>query len=83
MSNAQTLELTATLIPCEEGGFTAICNEVRGAITQGETEAEALDNLKDATPQILVVMAMNPKNKSIEDGVGHGGYLKNFGIQFC
>lgn len=82
MSNAQTLELSATLIPCEEGGFTAICNEVRGAITQGETEEEALENLKDATLQILVTMAMDPKNKPPVAIAEEGSYQKNFGMQF-
>ena len=35
------------LTPCEEGGFTATC-DIPGAISQGETEAEALENLRDA-----------------------------------
>ena len=83
MFNAQTLELSATLIPCEEGGFTAICNEVRGAVTQGETAEEALNNLKDAALQILVVMAMDPKNKSAVAVVEEGSYQKNFEIEFC
>ncbi|HWB02229.1 MAG TPA: type II toxin-antitoxin system HicB family antitoxin [Verrucomicrobiales bacterium] len=48
-------ELTATLIPCEEGGFTAICNEVSGAISEGETKEEAIANLADAIQAILEV----------------------------
>lgn len=45
--------LTATLTPCEEGGYTAICKEVPGAISEGETKEEALSNLFDAVQAIL------------------------------
>jgi predicted RNase H-like HicB family nuclease len=49
--------LTATLIPCPEGGFTALCPEINGAISEGETEAEALANLRDAVAGVLSVNA--------------------------
>jgi len=40
---------TAILMPdLEDGGFTVSCKEVPAAISQGETVAEALDNLVDA-----------------------------------
>jgi len=51
------LALTATLIPCPEGGFTALCPEINGAISEGETEAEALANLRDAVAGVLTVNA--------------------------
>lgn len=38
-----------------EGGFTVQCVEVPGAISQGETEDEALENIKDAIRGILEV----------------------------
>jgi predicted RNase H-like HicB family nuclease len=51
----KTPELTATLIPCEEGGFTAVSKEVPGAVSQGETKEEALASLADAIQAVLEV----------------------------
>lgn len=51
------LSLKARLIPCEEGGFTAYCPQIRGAVSQGETEEEALENLADAVEGVLAVNA--------------------------
>jgi predicted RNase H-like HicB family nuclease len=51
----QDPSLTATLYPCEEGGFTAVCNEIKGAVSEGETKEEALSNLMDAIKAILEV----------------------------
>lgn len=56
--------LTATLYPCEEGGFTAICNEIKGAVSQGETRKEALANLLDAVKAIWEVTAEMTAAKS-------------------
>lgn len=36
-----------------EGGFTATCVEVPGAISEGDTEAEALANVSDAIREVL------------------------------
>ncbi len=46
-------DLTATLIACEEGGFTAICEEFPGAISEGETKEEAVSNLLEAVRAIV------------------------------
>ena len=54
---ARHLTLTATLFPCPEGGFTAVCPEISGAISEGESEAEALENLRDAVAGVLTVNA--------------------------
>jgi len=43
----RTIQLSAELIPQEEGGFTVYCPEL-DIYTQGETEAECLENLKEA-----------------------------------
>ncbi|MHB1927494.1 MAG: type II toxin-antitoxin system HicB family antitoxin [Leptospirillum sp.] len=32
----------------EEGGFVATCPILRGCVSQGETEEEALENIRDA-----------------------------------
>jgi predicted RNase H-like HicB family nuclease len=47
--------LRVFLQPCEEGGFTATCAQVPGAISEGETEEEAVENLMDAVKCVLEV----------------------------
>lgn len=42
-----TIRITAELIPEEEGGYTVHCPEL-DIYTQGDTEAECLDNLREA-----------------------------------
>ena len=44
MSNTR---ITADLVPEEEGGFTVYCPEL-DIYTQGETEEEGLENLREA-----------------------------------
>ena len=46
------MQLTAVLIPAQEGGFVAI-NPETGTSTQGETIEEALANLQEATELYL------------------------------
>ena len=46
------MQLTAVLVPAQEGGFTAM-NPETGTTTQGETIEEALANLKEATELYL------------------------------
>ena len=41
------IRITADLIPEEEGGFTVYCPEL-DIYTQGETEKECLENLREA-----------------------------------
>lgn len=42
-----TIRITAELIPEQEGGFTVYCPEL-DIYTQGETEQECLENLREA-----------------------------------
>ncbi len=49
------MKYTVILEP-QEGGFTARCVELPGAISQGETKSEALENIKEAIGQILEVL---------------------------
>ncbi|MBI4567497.1 MAG: type II toxin-antitoxin system HicB family antitoxin [Planctomycetes bacterium] len=46
------MKLTAVLIPDAEGGFVAY-NPETGTTTQGDTVADALSNLKEATEVYL------------------------------
>ena len=50
--------LTAVLIAAEEGGFIAL-NPETGTTTQGETVAEAVQNLKEATSLYLEEFPLN------------------------
>ena len=40
----------------EEGGYSAQCLELPGAISQGETKEEALRNIKEAIEAVLEVL---------------------------
>lgn len=42
------MKLTVILEPQEEGGFTVYVPSLPGCISQGETKAEALKNIKEA-----------------------------------
>jgi predicted RNase H-like HicB family nuclease len=57
MNRPLDIKLTMTLIPVPEGGYTAVCNEIRGAISEGKTEEEAIENLKDAVVGVLALNA--------------------------
>jgi predicted RNase H-like HicB family nuclease len=52
----QTHKFTAVLEPAEEGGYVVKCVEVPVA-TQGETRAEAIENIRDAVEGYLEVRA--------------------------
>lgn len=39
--------------PQPEGGFTATCVEIPGAISEGETRAEAIENVSSAIREII------------------------------
>ena len=47
------MKLTAVFIPAVEGGFTALVEEIPGAISEGETIEEARENLADALRMVL------------------------------
>lgn len=42
------MKLTVILEPQEEGGLTVYVPSLPGCISQGDTKAEALDNIKEA-----------------------------------
>jgi predicted RNase H-like HicB family nuclease len=58
------MKYTVILEPQEEGGFTARCVELPGAISQGETKTEALENVKEAIGLILEVLREDLENQS-------------------
>jgi predicted RNase H-like HicB family nuclease len=50
------MKYTVILEPQEEGGYTVQCLELPGAISQGETKEEALENIKEAIELVLEVI---------------------------
>lgn len=57
-------ELTAVLWISPEGGFCAL-NPETGTMSQGETEADALANLAEATELYLEEFPLPPLNKPV------------------
>lgn len=58
------MKYTVVLKPLEEGGFTVLCVESPGAISEGETREEALANIKEAIELILEVQREELHRKS-------------------
>lgn len=58
------VELTAVLWPAPEGGFSAL-NPETGTTSQGDTEAEALANLTEATELYLEEFPLAPRQKPV------------------
>ena len=56
------LNLTAVFVPAEEGGYTAYIEEIRGAVSEGETLEEAESNLIDALELVLETERDERKN---------------------
>jgi predicted RNase H-like HicB family nuclease len=57
------MKYTIILEKEEEGGYSAQCLELPGAISQGETKKEALRNIKEAIELVLEVI--NEEAKSL------------------
>jgi len=57
------MKYTIILEKEEEGGFSAQCLELPGAISQGETKEEALQNIKEAIELVLEVI--NEETKAL------------------
>ncbi len=53
------MEYTIVLEPHELGGFIARCLELPGAISRGDTEELALENMKDVIDLILKALREN------------------------
>lgn len=72
----QPLELNAILVPDKKiGGFTGYFAELPHAITEGRTEEEVIQNLKDLFFYVIkdqakrMENAISNKDEYIEDGV--------------
>ncbi len=48
MKSRRSLVYDVVLEPSDEGGYTVHVPSLRGCVSQGETEDEALENIRDA-----------------------------------
>jgi predicted RNase H-like HicB family nuclease len=51
------MKLLITIYPDEDGVFIAECPSIPGCVSQGKTEEEAEENIRDAIKQCLEVRA--------------------------
>lgn len=63
------MNLTAVYEPAEEGGYVAWLEEMPGVQTQGETLAEAKENLRDALQLSLDYLREKAREKESPDTV--------------
>ena len=60
----RTINLTAELIPEDEGGYSVYCPEL-DIYTQGETESECLANLREAAQLHLEELGENARLRRV------------------
>ena len=48
MKRSRSLVYDVVLEPSEDGGYTVYVPSLRGCVSEGDTEAEALENIRDA-----------------------------------
>ena len=60
------MKLLVTLEPDETGLFVAECPSIPGCISQGRTEAEALDNIREAIAGCLQTRAAHGVPLTVE-----------------
>jgi len=53
------------LVDCEEGGYSAFVPALRGCWSEGETEAEAMENIQDAIREYLQAIKDAYKNQTL------------------
>jgi len=53
------------LVDCEEGGYSAFVPALRGCWSEGETEAEAIENIQDAIREYLQAIKDAYKNQTL------------------
>jgi predicted RNase H-like HicB family nuclease len=64
----KSYKLPIEIEPLEEGGYLAVCPLLQGCHAEGETVAEAIENVEDVARQLIELMR--------EDGVPLPGELK-------
>ncbi|MBM2826954.1 MAG: hypothetical protein HW403_1018 [Dehalococcoidia bacterium] len=64
LSKMSTITYEAILEPSGEGGFTVYVPALPGCISEGDTEEEALENIKDA-----IVMWLEDQQEEIQEEI--------------
>ena len=57
------MKYTIILEKEDEGGYSAQCLEVPGAISQGETKEETIDNIKEAIELVIETLKDESKER--------------------
>jgi predicted RNase H-like HicB family nuclease len=60
------MKFVVTIEPDEDGGYVVECPAVPGCVSQGETEEEALANIREAIQLCLEVRAQEGLSLTIE-----------------
>lgn len=63
----QKAKFSAIFYPQPNGGYTVICPELQGCISQGDTYEEALENIKDV---IRALLDMHEDKQDLIDSLG-------------
>ena len=72
--------LIVTVEPQEEGGYLAICENIKQCYAEGETYEEAIENLKDVA-QICLELDAQREGVSLEEFLLQGEQRKKYKLE--
>ena len=72
--------LIVTVEPQEEGGYLAICENIKQCYAEGETYEEAIENLKDVA-QICLELDAQREGVSLEEFLLQGKQRKKYKLE--
>ena len=72
--------LIVTVEPQEEGGYLAICENIKQCYAEGETYEEAIENLKDVA-QICLELDAQQEGVSLEEFLLRGEERKEYKVE--
>jgi predicted RNase H-like HicB family nuclease len=72
--------LIVTVEPQEEGGYLAICENIKQCYAEGETYEEAIENLKDVA-RICLELDAQREGMSLEEFLRQGEQRKKYKLE--
>ncbi|MBL7184631.1 MAG: type II toxin-antitoxin system HicB family antitoxin [Anaerolineae bacterium] len=72
--------LIVTVEPQEEGGYLAVCENIKQCYAEGETYEEAIENLKDVA-QICLELDAQREGVSLEEFLLRGKERKEYKVE--
>ena len=72
--------LIVTVEPQEEGGYLAVCENIKQCYAEGETYEEAIENLKDVA-QICLELDAQQEGVSLEEFLLRGEERKEYKVE--